>query len=61
LARPYRDIGFLPPLPPCLALFSYSAAGFLTVSSILKIVQAASTAAAKAFLLTTIGSHTNNS
>lgn len=42
-----------------LCCSSCSALGFLTVSSIDKIVHAASVAAFKALILTTAGSHTN--
>ena len=41
LANPYNDIGFLAPPLGYYFIFSYSAAGFLTVSSIERIVQAA--------------------
>ena len=51
------------PLPgfPLYYNYDYSLAGFLTVSSMLKIVLAASQAAAKAFYLIKVGSQTNSS
>nr|GMD64792.1 hypothetical protein Iba_chr12bCG27760 [Ipomoea batatas]GME21077.1 hypothetical protein Iba_scaffold26711CG0010 [Ipomoea batatas] len=48
----------LPPMPPAASPWALSDCGFFTVSSTLRIRQAASVAAFMAFICTTDGSHT---